>query len=76
MDTLEDIRSLLRPGDWAVSIDLKDAYFHVPIHPEARKFLRFGWRGRLFQYCVLPFGLCTAPWIFTKLTRRLAAKLR
>jgi hypothetical protein len=57
MDTPQDVRFAIRPGDWAASIDLRDAYFHVPIHPEDRKFLRFGWRGRLFQFCVLPFGL-------------------
>jgi hypothetical protein len=57
METLSDVRQTVRPGDWAVSIDLKDAYFHVPIAQDARKYLRFGWRGRLFQFCVLPFGL-------------------
>jgi hypothetical protein len=53
----QDVRQAICPGDWAASIDLKDAYFHVPIALDARKFLRFVWRGRLFQFCVLPFGL-------------------
>ena len=57
METLSDVRQTIRPGDWAVSIDLKDAYFHVPIAQGARKYLRFCWRGRLYQFCVLPFGL-------------------
>jgi hypothetical protein len=51
------MRYAILPGDWAASIDLRDAYFHVPIHAADRKYLRFGWRGRLFQFCVLPFGL-------------------
>ena len=57
METPQDVRQAIRPGDWAASIDLKDAYFHVSIAMEARKYLRFGWRGRLFQFYVLPFGL-------------------
>jgi hypothetical protein len=53
----QDVCQAIRPGDWAASIDLKEAYFHVPIAMAARKYLRFGWRGRLFQFCVLHFGL-------------------
>jgi hypothetical protein len=65
----------IRPGDWAASIDLRDAYFHVPIHPADRKFIRFGWRGCLYQFCVLPFGLSPAPRIFTLLMKKVKAKL-
>jgi hypothetical protein len=57
METPQDVRHAIRAGDWAASIDLRDAYFHVPIHTEDRIFLRFGWRGCLYQFCVLPFGL-------------------
>ena len=41
METPESIRSSLRKGEWVTSIDLTDAYLHVPIHPQSRKFLRF-----------------------------------
>jgi hypothetical protein len=45
------VRQTIRPRDWAASIDLKDAYFHVPIAKDARKYLQFGWRGCLdFSY--------------------------
>ena len=36
MDTVRDAAALLRLGDWAASINLKDAYFHIPVN------LRFG----------------------------------
>lgn len=39
--------SLLRsvcPGVWFVSVDLKDAYFHISIYPPHRKFLRFAFQ--------------------------------
>ena len=61
MDTLRDVASLLCPGDWTASMDLKDAYFHVPIDRRFHRHLRFGWQGKLYQYRVLPFGLWLAP---------------
>ena len=51
--------------DWAVTLDIKDAYFHIPTHMKSRKFLRFLWRKKAFQFVVLPFGLSSAPRVFT-----------
>ena len=76
MDSIKDVASLLRLGDWAASIDLKDAYLHIPIHPASRPFLRFIWRRKLYQFLVLAFGLSTAPFVFTKVTKPIAAYLR
>ena len=56
-ETQAQIRSSLRQGQWAISVDLADAFFHVPIHPTSRKYLRFSIHGRLFQYKALPFGV-------------------
>jgi hypothetical protein len=42
MESPQDVRHAILPGDWAASIDLKDAYFHFPINAAARKYLRFG----------------------------------
>ena len=76
MDTPSDVASLLRLGDWAATIDLKDAYFHVAVHHRFRRYLRFGWKGKIYEFLVLPFGICIAPFIFTKLTKPIAAFLR
>ena len=73
METVEDVRHALRPGVWATSIDLRDAYFHVKLQPDVRKFMRFGWRGRLFQFGALPFDLSPAPKEFTFLTKLIKA---
>ena len=64
------------PGPWAVSLDLKDAYFHVSILPSHAKYFRFAYRGAVYEYRVLPFGLSTAPRTFTRLVRALATFLR
>ena len=49
-----------------VSIDIKVAFFYVPIHPASRRYLRFVWVGRIYQYQVLCFGLSTAPQVFSR----------
>ena len=38
---LRTVTNAMHMGDWAVSIDLKDAYFHIPIHVRSRRLLRF-----------------------------------
>lgn len=58
------------------TIDLEDSYFLVPIHEDYRKYLRFSFQEKIFEFCALPFGLATAPYIFTKILRPLAAHLR
>ena len=37
-------------GDWMVSLDLKDAYLQIPIHPDSRKYLRFVAFERVYQF--------------------------
>ncbi|XP_066962241.1 uncharacterized protein [Macrobrachium rosenbergii] len=64
METKQSVLASLHQGDWMVSIDLQDAYFHVPIHPDSRKFLRFVFEGQVYQFHALCFGLSTAPQVF------------
>ena len=65
METPETIRASLQAGEWVTSIDFKDAYFHIPIHNQSRKYMRFHLQGRSYQFKALPFGLSTAHMEFT-----------
>ncbi|XP_068696744.1 uncharacterized protein [Montipora capricornis] len=76
MENLSCLKTLLLPGDFMTNIDLKDAYLSVPVHETSRKFLRFIWKGTCYQFKALPFGLCSAPRIFTKALKPVAAFLR
>ena len=49
MDTLQKVINLAKPGDWAISTDLADAYLHIPIFPKHRRFLRFCFQNRCYQ---------------------------
>ena len=70
MDSVKQIRLITRQGDWAASIDLSDAYFHIGIHPKRQCLLRFVFKGIIYQFLALPFGLAPAPWIFTLVMNR------
>ncbi|XP_029998122.1 uncharacterized protein LOC115424868 [Sphaeramia orbicularis] len=66
MLTTREVVHAISPGDWFTSIDLKDAYFHVPITPRHWRFLRFAFQGKHFQFRVLPFGLSLSPRVFSR----------
>ena len=57
-------------------LDLKDAYFTILIHKEDKAFLKFSFKGKIYQFKCLLFGLACAPWVFTKILKPLAAQLR
>ena len=57
METVKSVRQSIMDNDWAVSIDLTDAYLHVPIQPISRKYLQFVYDHRVFQFTALPFGM-------------------
>ena len=69
MDTLWSAVRLMTPNCFMALIDLKDAYYVVPIAEEHSKYLRFYWQGCLYQYTCLPNGLSSAPRCFTKLLK-------
>ena len=49
-----------------ISIDLKDAYLQVPMHPDSRKFLRFMVGDKIYPFRALCFGLSMPPQVFTR----------
>ena len=51
------------------SIDLKDAYYSVPIAATYRKYLKFSWKGSLYQFTCLPNRLSCGPRKFSKLSK-------
>ena len=59
-------------GALMAKLDLKSAYRHVPVHPDDQALLAVRWLGHTFVDTALPFGLCSAPKIFTALADGLA----
>lgn len=52
-------------GTQLVKLDLKNAYRIVPVHPQDQHFLAIAWEGETYVDCALPFGLRSAPKIFS-----------
>lgn len=65
-ETFSVVLELIQKNDFFTSIDLKDAYFSIPIHSNFQKYLKFCWRGQLYKFVCLCFGLASAPRVFTK----------
>ncbi|XP_073431733.1 protein ILRUN isoform X1 [Dendrobates tinctorius] len=80
MESVKTAIPLIGPSYFMATIDLKDAYFHIPIHPSHRKYLRFaiqqGPEIRHFQYNVLPFGISSAPRVFSKIMTEAVPHIR
>ena len=76
MEGLHLLKEMMQEKDYMCKIDLKDAYFCLPLHPKHRKYVRFQWEGRIYEFLSLCFGLGPAPRIFTKLLKVPIALLR
>ena len=76
MENKETIQNLLAKNDYMVSIDLRDAFFTIPLHEESKKYAVFQFKDQRFQYNVLPFGLTSSPRIFTKIMKPIMAHCR
>ena len=64
------------PESFMATLDLEDAYLLVPLEKQHRKYIRFQWHKATYEYTALPFGLSTAPYIFTKIMRPVVSYLR
>ena len=75
METLQTALALVTKNCYFASIDLRDAYYSVPVHEDYQKFLKFCWRGTLYVYQAAAMGLAPVPRLFTKLTKPILAHL-
>ena len=79
----EDLRSLAQvvdQGHWFFTWDLESEYHHVSIYQNHQQYLGFPWRfghiTRYFTFQVLPFGLSSACFCFTKILHPLVKRWR
>ena len=76
MESFDTALDLIEPDCFFALIDLKDAYYSVPIDESYRKLLRFTWRDKLYEFSCMPMGLASAPRLFTKLMKPVFGSLR
>lgn len=75
MEGIVHALQMVMKNGFMYKFDLKSGYHHVDIHKLHQKYLGFSWKfenkTRYFIFTCLPFGLSSAPYLFTKLLRPL-----
>ena len=74
-DDITKIRNSIPKKAYFTSIDLSEAYWHVPIHARFQKYLAFTFQGRLYMYLAMPFGINIGPRIFSKIITEVLIQL-
>ena len=75
-EDIESVKNCVKPGDYMVTADLKNGFFHVPVHVEHRDYLGFKFENQYYRWTVLPFGHCCSPYFFNKVLRPVVTYLR
>lgn len=67
VDDVADLVAQLGQGSLLAKTDIESAYWLVPVHPKDQPLQAVKWRNQIFIDPMLPFGLRSAPKIFTTL---------
>lgn len=67
METLKSVLAFVTPDYFFGSLDIKDAYFSIPVSLDSQGWLAFYWDKKFLAFTVLPNGLGTAPRVYTKM---------
>ena len=76
LDKIRTVLGLATPNCSMTSLDLKDAYYSVRIHPYFQKYVKFMYNGRFFKYTVFPNCLSICPRKFTLMLKPPFSHLR
>ena len=76
METLQTALASIQKDDFLTSLELKDAYFRIPVALDHKKYLRFLREKQCYEFQCLPFGLKSSPQVFMKCTHPLIAHIR
>ena len=60
---------MIKPSMYLVSLDIKDAFYTVPIYEPHRKYLEFMWLNNAYQFTVIPNGYVDAMRVFNKILK-------
>ena len=71
MDTVINVLQPVFPGVYMAKLDIKDAYYSVPIFSDDQKVLKFKFKNILYLHLALPNGYTKGSRKFTKLSTKL-----
>jgi hypothetical protein len=64
---IDDTLDTLAGAEWFPTLDLKNVYWQVTLHSNDKEKTAFSTGQRLWQFTVMPLGLCNAPSTFERL---------
>ena len=73
METSKSVMAAMRLNTWCTSLDLHDAFMHIPVALRHRRYLRFRVGNKCYQFKALPFGLGTSPYVFSRMMKTLGS---
>lgn len=73
---IDDTLDMLAGKQWFSTLDLASGYWQIALSDDARQKTAFATHSGLFQFRVMPFGLCNAPATFERLMDRVLQGLR
>ena len=69
MESLQSVLNIIRLNCWMASVDLKDAFYTVPILPDHQNFLKFEWQEHCYAFTGMSNGYNEAMRVFKKLLK-------
>ena len=69
MKSLPDAFKIIQANCWMSSVDLKDAFYTIPIHNAYQKYFKFMWYQKFYKYLDMPNGYSEAMRVFTKMLK-------
>lgn len=76
IESIKQVTNMITPGFYMVSLDIKDAFYYVPINENHRKFRKFSWQGVAYLFKAMPNGYIDAMRVFTKILKTVFEYLR
>ena len=76
METISIMLCLIRPNCFMTKVDIKDAYYSIPVLEEHQKLLKFLHKNVLYKITALPNGYTEGPRKFTKALKQPLSNIR
>ena len=76
MESILDVFKIIKKDVWMASVDLKDAFFTIPINEAYQKYFMFEWLEKNYKFIAMLNGFSDAMRVFTKVSKPVYAYLR
>ena len=76
MESILDVFKIIKKGVWMANVDIKDAFFTIPINEVYQKYFMFEWLGKIYKFIAMPSGYSDVICLFAKVSKPVYACLR